>query len=113
MCCHFDVLRHNFPCLNYIKYVWYVCMIGHYTTVTIIMLLYVTVEMMLRVCLQQIMGIHERQVATEDNMMLRQVHQRIFQEMVCKNYLLLLSGTHCIFSQAFDVLLEAWTNLWH
>ena len=92
-------------------------MIGHYTTVTVIVLLYVTVEMMLRVCLQQIMGIHERQVATEDNVMLRQVHQRIFQEMVCKNHLsllpLLLFGTHCIFSQAFDVLLEAWTNLWH
>ena len=45
---------------------------------------------MLRVCLQQMMGIHERQVATEDNVMLRQLHQQIFQEMVCENHPFLL-----------------------
>ena len=51
-----------------------------------VILLCVAVEMMLRVCLQQMMGIHERQVTTEDNITLRQFHQQIFQEMVCENH---------------------------
>ena len=44
--------------------------------------MYVTIEMMLRVCLYQLMSIHERQTATQDSVMLSQLHQQLFQEMV-------------------------------
>jgi len=53
-------------------------------------IVYITLEMMLRVCLHQIMNIHERQLATEGSIMLRQVHQQIFQEMVSHQSSLIL-----------------------
>ena len=42
----------------------------------------VAIEMMLRVSVHQMMSIHERQVTTQDNVMLQQLHQWMFQEMV-------------------------------
>ena len=56
-------------------------------------MMHVAIEMMLRVCLHQIMNIHERQVTTEGSVMLRQVHQRIFQEMVSDD--LKVNHLHC------------------
>ena len=39
--------------------------------------------MMLRVSIQQIMGIHERTETTRGSIILRHTHQQFFQEMVC------------------------------
>ena len=71
----------------------------------------VAIEMILRVCVQQIMNIDKRQVTTQDNVMLQQLHQRIFQEMVHQHCAYFINC--CVNLQAFDVLLEAWSDLWN